>query len=274
MNAYVRLLRPSNFVIALLSIVIACALAGGTTVQWEAIAAASLSGALIGAGGMVINDLFDVAIDRINKPDRPLASGSIPTMHAKMMYLLLTASGLMLTIVLPFDARMIAVLAVALIYLYSAVLKGTVLAGNIAVGAMTGLTFIYGGAAVGGVTRALLPALFALLMNVGREVIKDMEDVEGDRQNGAVTLPVKFGMRSGASAATTVLVLLIIASVYPFAASIYSWKYFLLVAMGVITVIVYIIYSLWTDQSVTNLHRLSTLLKYDMFMGLAAIYIG
>ncbi|HLP16933.1 MAG TPA: UbiA family prenyltransferase, partial [Bacteroidota bacterium] len=126
----------------------------------------------------------------------------------------------------------------------------------------------------GGIDRALLPALFALLMNLGREIIKDMEDVEGDRRNGAMTLPVKFGMRAGAAAATAALVLLIGASVVPFAVSMYTWRYFLIVAAGMISVISYIVYSLWTDQSVANLHRLSTLLKYDMFVGLAAIYIG
>ncbi|MGE5313259.1 MAG: geranylgeranylglycerol-phosphate geranylgeranyltransferase [Acidobacteriota bacterium] len=274
MNPYLRLIRPSNFVITLCSIALACVLAGGTAAQWMLIAAASLSGALIGAGGMVINDLFDIAIDRINKPDRPLASGVISPGAARMAYRALTASGLLLTLTLPVGAQLIAVIASVIIYVYSAVLKRTVLAGNIAVGLMTGLTFIYGGAAVGSVERGLLPAVFALLMNAGREIIKDMEDVEGDRKEGALTLPVKFGMKAGASAATAVLLLLVAASMAPVVLSIYTWKYLILVAAGMISVIGYCLYSLWTDQSTANLHRLSTILKYDMIVGLAAIYLG
>ncbi|HLP17364.1 MAG TPA: geranylgeranylglycerol-phosphate geranylgeranyltransferase, partial [Bacteroidota bacterium] len=182
MNAIIRLIRPSNFIIASLSIAVACVLAGGTTSQWLLIAAAACSGALIGAAGMVINDIFDVEIDRINKPERPLPRGEVTIARAKLLYLMLNGAGVLLTALLPAEAQAIAIGAILLIYLYSAVLKRTVLAGNLAVGVMTGLTFIYGGAAVGGIDRALLPALFALLMNLGREIIKDMEDVEGDRR--------------------------------------------------------------------------------------------
>jgi geranylgeranylglycerol-phosphate geranylgeranyltransferase len=127
---------------------------------------------------------------------------------------------------------------------------------------------------VGNIDKALLPALFAFLMNVGREIIKDMEDVEGDRQNGAVTLPVKYGLNAAAGVTTVFLAALIIAAFYPFAADIYSMKYLLIVGVGVIGAMGYVIGSLWNDRSVGNLHRLSTIVKYDMIIGLIAIYIG
>jgi geranylgeranylglycerol-phosphate geranylgeranyltransferase len=274
MTPYIKLIRPSNCIITLLSIVVASILTGGTGVQWVAIAAAAFSGAFISAGGMVINDILDVEIDKVNKPDRPLAAGTVTMDHAKLLYIVLNAVGLAFDFVLPPSAQYIALLAVLFIYFYSAVLKRTVLFGNLAVGCMTGLAFIYGGASVGGLDRALLPALFAFLINVGREIIKDMEDVEGDRRNGAMTLPVKYGLTAGAAVATFFLVFLIAAAIYPYAAGLYTWKYFLLVAAGMITVLAYVIYSLWTDTSVSNLHRLSTIIKYDMIVGLAAIFFG
>ncbi len=274
MKPYIQLLRPSNFVIALLSIGVASLLSGGTSAQWAAIAAAALSGAFIGAAGMVINDVLDVEIDKVNKPDRPLANGAVPLDHAKLLYMVLNAVGLAFGFLLPPAAQYIALFAVLFIYFYSAVLKRTVLLGNLAVGCMTGLAFAYGGASVGSMDRALLPALFAFLLNVGREIIKDMEDVEGDRRNGANTLPVKYGLTAAAAASTLFLVLLIAAALYPFAAGVYSWKYFFLVAAGMITVLSYVIYSLWRDTSVANLHRLSTFIKYDMIVGLVAISLG
>jgi geranylgeranylglycerol-phosphate geranylgeranyltransferase len=274
MNPYILLLRPSNFIIALLSIAVASLLAGGTSAQWAVIAAASTSGALIGAAGMVINDILDIDIDRVNKPDRPLVTGAVPLDQAKLIYMIINAAGLAFGFMLPPHAQYIALFAVLFLYFYSAVLKRTVLFGNLAVGVMTGLAFIYGGACVGNIDGALLPALFAFLMNVGREIIKDMEDVEGDRQNGAVTLPVKYGMTAGAATATVFLVALIAAAFYPFAAEIYSLKYLVIVGCGVIGTIGYVIGSLWSDQSVENLHRLCTIIKYDMIVGLIAIYIG
>jgi geranylgeranylglycerol-phosphate geranylgeranyltransferase len=274
MKAYIQLLRPSNFIIAFLSIAVASLLAGGTGAQWTAIAAASASGALIGAAGMVINDILDVDIDRINKPNRPLVTGAVPMDQAKLLYMVLNAVGLAFDFLLPPHAQYIALFAVLFIYFYSAVLKRTVLAGNLAVGGMTGLAFIYGGAAVGSIDGALLPALFAFLMNAGREIIKDMEDVDGDRQNGAVTLPVKYGMTAGAAAATVFLTALIAAAVYPFAVHIYSMKYLVVVGCGVIGPMGYVIGSLWMNKAVENLHRLCTIIKYDMIVGLIAISIG
>ncbi len=274
MKPYIQLLRPSNFVITFFSIGVASLLSGGTGAQWAAIAGAACSGAFIGAGGMVVNDVLDIDIDKVNKPDRPLANGSVPLEHAKLLYMILNAVGLAFGFLLPPAAQYIALFAVLFIYFYSAVLKRTVLLGNLAVGFMTGLAFLYGGATVGNMDRALLPALFAMLLNVGREIIKDMEDVEGDRRNGAMTLPVKYGLTAGAAAATLFLVSLIGAAVYPFALGMYTWKYFLFVGFGMITVLTYVIYSLWRDASVANLHRLSTIIKYDMIVGLIAIYLG
>ena len=274
MTPYLRLLRPSNCIIVFLSICVAALLSGGTVAQWIVIAAASCSGALIGAAGMVINDILDIEIDKVNKPERPLANGSVSVDRATLLYMILNAVGLAFGFLLPPTAQYIAIFAVLFLYAYSAVLKRTVLMGNLAVGGMTGLAFLYGGAVVGGMERALLPAVFAFLLNCGREIIKDMEDVEGDRRHGAITLPVKFGMNAGRAAATLFLAALIAAAVYPFAAGLYTWKYFLLVAAFMITVLLYVLYSLWTDDSVPNLHRLSTIIKYDMLVGLLAIYLG
>ena len=67
------------------------------------------------------------------------------------------------------------------------------LLGNFSVASLTGLTFIYGGISVSNISVAVIPALFALLINFVREIVKDMEDVNGDIQNGIETFPYKFG---------------------------------------------------------------------------------
>ncbi len=90
---------------------------------------------------------------------------------------------------------LIVIFAVVLLYYYSARLKRTIIAGNVVVGFMTGMAFIYGGTTVGHVERALIPAIFAFLINFARELVKDVEDIEGDKKEQAVTLPVKYGIR-------------------------------------------------------------------------------
>lgn len=274
MKHYLTLVRPVNFFITAASIYVSCLLAGGTHLQFIAMISASLGGALIGAGGMVINDYFDIEIDKINKPDRPLASGAIARFDALMFYAAVTGSGLIMSAYSTKTAFIIAFVAVPAIFLYSQRFKATPLIGNVMVGTLTGLAFIFGGAAVGNIRLAIVPAVFALLINVGREIIKDMEDVEGDARLNAVTYPIRYGMKKAAQLATAFLVAVIASTIIPYAIGLYGVYYFILVNAGVNTVILYVLYSLWHDQSRANLNRLSTILKWDMLVGLAAIYIG
>lgn len=274
MKPYLTIIRPLNFCITALSIYVSCLLAGGTHDQVIAMLFASIAGALIGAGGMVINDIFDIEIDKINKPHRPLPSGAISTFDALMFYAALTGAGVMMSAYTTMATFIIAFVAVPAIFLYSYKFKSTPFYGNLLVGTLTGLAFIFGGAAVGNIRRSIVPALFALLINTGREIIKDMEDVDGDRKNSISTYPIQFGMKKSAVLAGAFLAAIPVATIIPYIAGIYGLTYFVVVNAGVNVVIVYILLSLWKDQSNKNLSRISTLLKWDMLVGLCAIYLG
>lgn len=274
MKPYLTLIRPSNFLITAASIFVSCILAGGTQAQLLPMLFASFGGALIGGGGMVINDIFDVEIDKINKPNRPLPSGAVTKFDASLFYAGLSVAGLMMSYYASWLAFLIALFAVPTIFFYSFWFKATPLFGNILVGTLTGLAFIYGGAAVGNIKLAMMPAIFALLINIGREVIKDMEDVEGDSKNGIATFPIKYGMRKAGMIATIFLIAVIVSTYVPFYTGLYGIKFFIAVNLGVNAVVAFVIYSLWKDQSSSNLSRLSNVLKYDMVIGLVAIYLG
>ena len=60
---------------------------------------------------------------------------------------------------------------------------------------LTGLAFIYGGFAVGNPVAAIVPAVFAFLINLIREIVKDIQDIEGDTKAGVITFPIKFGFK-------------------------------------------------------------------------------
>jgi len=271
---YIELLRPSNFVITVMSVFVSCLLAGGDAGHTPAMILASLAAGLIGGGGMVINDIFDVGIDRINKPERPLPRGAVTLRSAAVFYALLTSVGLLLNLFLHSVAQVIAAGAVVLIFFYSYRLKSTPLFGNVTVGLLTGLAFIYGGAAVGNIDRAIIPAIFALLINIGRELIKDMEDVEGDALHHASTFPVKFGMRPALVVATLFLLAVVGSTIVPFADHQYGVLYFVIVFVGVDCVVAFVLLSMWKNSSPKNLNKLSVILKYDMLIGLIAIYLS
>jgi 4-hydroxybenzoate polyprenyltransferase len=101
-----------------------------------------------------------------------------------------------------------------------------------------------------------------------------MEDVEGDARHNASTFPIRYGMKPAAIVATIFLLAVVGSTFVPFANRQYGIPYLIIVFFGVDLVLALVIASLWKDSTPRNLSRLSTILKYDMLIGLVAIYAG
>lgn len=273
MKGLFQLTRPANLLIAFLSIFIGGFVTG--TIQPAAkLILACFSGMLIAGGANSINDFFDVEIDRINKPNRPLPAGRITRKQTYVFSLLLFALGTGLGAFIHFLGFIIAFGSSGLLYMYSWRLKRTVVLGNLTVAFITGLAFVYGGLAVGRVGLAAVVGVFAFFFNWGREIIKDVEDVEGDRALGVKTLPIVYGVRVALVWATAVLVFLMGLTLIPYFVHFFSITYLIVVAIGVDLFLLYVIISIWRNAEPNHLRRLSFLMKLDMLMGLLAVYLG
>jgi geranylgeranylglycerol-phosphate geranylgeranyltransferase len=112
------------------------------------------------------------------------------------------------------------------------------------------------------------------LFHLGREIMKDIEDLKGESSRGASTLPIRVGVAGSLVFCSLVFLLLIILTGLPYVLQVFSHLYLLIVIPGVDLILIYVIWSMWRDPTPSNLHRLSTLLKADMLLGLAAIYLG
>ena len=209
----VRLIRPLNVVMFFAGVALGGLLAAGPSAfvgdEGVALALAVLSAACIGAGANAINDVFDLGIDRVNRPNRPLPSGTVTVGVARSVWVVSSALGIGLSAFLSAVHLGIALFSVVLLYGYSAWLKKTPLAGNLAVALVLGLALLYGGLAVAPVGSVLLlGAAFAAGTTLAREVAKDIEDAVGDATEGARTLPlvagpkVAVGLAVGVTAAT------------------------------------------------------------------------
>jgi geranylgeranylglycerol-phosphate geranylgeranyltransferase len=271
--AYIQLSRPVNVFITLVSIPVACWIAGGTVSMWLFILLAGTTGGLVAAGANAINDVFDVDIDRINRPERPLPRGALTQQNARRMWLIVSLAAIGINLFFNSSALFIVVLVIVLLYTYSARLKRTVLIGNILIGSMTGMAFIYGGAVVGRVELAVIPAIFAFLVNLAREVLKDIEDMEGDRAENAVTLPIKYGVRTALVLATATLLLLISVTVGVAIHALYH-PAFLYIVMIADCLMCASIMVMWFDHSPGAMRKASTLLKVSMVFGLLSIIVG
>ena len=153
---------------------------------------------LITAAGNVINDYFDVEIDRVNRPDRPIPSGQVSLPAARAYAATLFLAGILVCLFTNELCIAIAVFNSLLLIAYAARLKRTPLLGNIAVSYLAASMFLFGGAFGGlpGLFHVIPFAVMTFFAMLARELVKDAEDVEGDRASGAVTIPIRYGIRA------------------------------------------------------------------------------
>ncbi len=272
-RAFFILTRPLNVLIGGLSILVGSFIAGSLSPLTNVLLAI-ISGSLIAAAANSINDFYDVNIDRINKPYRPLAAGLLTRSEAFIFSMMLFFTGALLGSFINARAGVIALFACFLLYFYSARLKRTVLWGNLTVSLMTAFAFIYGAVAVDLLDKAMIPAGFAFLFHFGREIIKDVEDHKGDSADNARTLPTIYGKKMSFILTTIIYCILIVVTLLPYLFHVFGKIYLIVVVFGVDLFVIYVLISMWKNPAPSNLGRLSTLLKIDMLVGLIAIYVG
>jgi len=268
-----QLLRPVNVLIGALSIGIG-AWVTGTLSPAKNVLLACLSGGFITGAANAINDYFDIEIDLINKPERPLPARRVSPSGAFSWSISLFLLGIGLSFFINTPAIIISGTASLLLFLYSWRFKRLPLIGNITVSFITGLAFLYGGVAVGRIQASLIPATFAFLFHFGREILKDIEDISGDRAENARTFPICCGVRAAKIVITAVFILLILATLFPYFKNIYNGLYFAIVLPGVDAYLLYVIWAFWKSVEPTHLHKLNTGLKADMLVGLLSILVG
>ena len=272
LSAFFRLPRPLNGLITALSVGIG-ALTADQTPAWPALLLAALSAALINGAGNAFNDLMDIDIDRINRPRRPLPSGRLSPSAARIQSLLFALAGCALAFWLSPWHGLIALAAAALLVVYSISLKNSLLWGNVLVAFIGAIAFPYGALAAGDIGHSWIPALFAFLFHLGREIVKDIEDVAGDRIRGERTLPLCWGRPQAGVLAALVYLLLVGFTWMPFFAGIYGALY-ALALLPVHALVGYVLWQLYRQRAVLADDRLGRLLKVGMFLGLVAIVVG
>jgi len=145
------------------------------------------------AYGYVSNDYTDLAEDRINKPDRPLPSGTVTITTARSFAFLLAIAAIGWSLTLGLVATIVASVVLGLLTLYNYRLKGIPGGGNLVIALLAGCTLWVGSVAVHGLNveaiQPLLPVSLILgLFVLTREVLKTIEDIEGDQRSGRRTV--------------------------------------------------------------------------------------
>lgn len=271
---YIKVVRPLNCLITALVVFVGGVISSESNSYDSVLILASFTAAIVAASGNVINDYFDIEIDKISHPDRPLAAGKITPSNAIKFYSILVLVALAISFFLNRELFIITIIALIILFLYSLYLKKIPLVGNITVALLTALAFFFGGIAVNNAEATIVPAVFAFMINLIRELVKDVEDIEGDKSNNVITFPISFGMSVTKYLIAFLIFVLIGFTFYPFVNQSYKIEYFVLVMLVVNPLLIFVLKKLFVSRDKENYHQISSILKLNMIFGLIAIYLG
>ena len=256
-----------------------------------------LASLCIAAAGYIINDYFDLNIDRINKPEKLVVEKIIKRRWAILWHLVLSGIGILLSFYVGWknDYNLLLgfgnILCVALLWVYSTTFKKKLLSGNIISSLLTGrvvlvlyvaemdrffytvnnpnlsgaiskifkLSFLYGG--------------FAFIISLIREVIKDIEDMPGDAKYGGRTMPIVWGVNVSKTFIATWLIVLIGALVILLIYVLPNrwWESIAYVGTFILLPLLYIFLKLFKAQRKEQFHRLSNWVKFVMLTGILSM---
>jgi 4-hydroxybenzoate polyprenyltransferase len=256
----------------------------------------SLSCVLIAGAGYIINDYFDLNIDRVNKPEKLVVEKIIKRRWAIIWHWILSGIGVLIGFYISWKIRNIFVgtshvLTVVMLWFYSTTFKRKLLIGNIIISLLTAwvilvlylcefkvhtfvhpvfhqvLSRIY--------KLAVLYAGFAFIISFVREVVKDIEDMQGDAAYNCRTMPIVWGVNVSKVFVTTWLIVLIL-SIAILQFYILQYKWWWVIAYSVLFIIiplVLILRDLYRANIPSDYHRLSTLIKGVMLTGILSLLL-
>ncbi len=266
-------MRPMNAIVAGLAAVIGYFIA--TSAIIPAIVLLVVIVFLVTAGGNVINDYYDSEIDAINRPGRPIPSGEVKKETAFHMAAALFIAGVFISFFTNPLCAGIAIFNSAVLVLYASHLKKTFMLGNIAVSYLSASIFLFGGALSGtdGLLRLVPLALITFLAMMSRELLKDAEDVEGDKASDAVTFPIRYGIRNTMRVSLLFAIGAIFASIIP----VHLWGPWYLSGIALVDLLI-LCAALRPLKCITpeclRMTGATSLLKYGMFASLLVFTIS
>jgi 4-hydroxybenzoate polyprenyltransferase len=257
-----------------------------------------LASVLIAAAGYIINDYFDINIDRVNKPDKMVVEKLIKRRWAIIWHIVLTMAGLTLSLYVGLKTSLIIFFANAgcalLLWVYSTTFKKKLLSGNVIISVLTAWTIIVLYFAVNTVYLnpfrqhpdiitamnqvfkfAALYAGFAFIISLVREVVKDIEDIEGDARYGCKTMPIVWGIPASKVFVGVWMVVLAgsVAIIIIYMLQKGWWLYALYSLVLIIIPLILILKTFYKAQNSQSYHQISSRLKWVMLAGILSMLL-
>ncbi|MHA1121589.1 MAG: geranylgeranylglycerol-phosphate geranylgeranyltransferase [Candidatus Heimdallarchaeota archaeon] len=289
-NPWIRIMRPFNCFLLTM-----CAIVGIMVSNPEEFYSVSdllghlptlvmifIGGWALSASAMVLNDYFDIEVDKINDPKRPIPSGEITPKQALTFGIILIAVGILMGIGIDlfenirhgsqFGVSIVtAVICAIMAAAYTKYMKRFSIVGNMAVSIGVWMGFLYGDLVFDFMPEVLPQCMgaAAFFLNFGREVSKGIMDIEGDRENKVTTVATALGSKWTAIIASAIIFLAIPVSIIPIFVAGASWVY--LFSINVIQALVLAV-SIWLliDHKPATIKKIKYVVLVTMLLALIA----
>ncbi|MGC8609025.1 MAG: UbiA family prenyltransferase [Thermoplasmata archaeon] len=262
------IVRPINGIMGFLSTYISAFIAIGYAMRFHllAVTLAAISVFLVTSGGNIINDIVDIDTDRLNHPDRPLVTGKMTVKTARILASLFFIVPVIISFFISYVAMIVVIAAILLLIVYEVSLKRRGLSGNFVISLLIGAIFVFGGVAVNSYYRMIFLFILAFFSNMSREIIKDVQDVGGDKDR--LTFPKVHGVKNSLRLSNVFIAILVICSFIPYFLKILSLYYFIIVIAADA------IFILSGVLSARNAGRGQQVSKYAMIIGMVSFLAG
>ncbi|MAF89390.1 MAG: hypothetical protein CL963_02685 [Euryarchaeota archaeon] len=271
LDSVLKMTRPSAIITYIILIFVAF-LSTGDLPSTGILSATLIAVLSAAAGGFLLNDYYDLYIDKINRPDRPLPAGKITPAAVWVFSLFFYAVSIWAASSLPLVTFIFISGNLFLLFLYATTLKKVGFIGNIAVAYLTASVFILTTSVVGDIAAGAVPAALIFLYMGALEVLKDMEDVKGDFKFGVRTLPLTH-KDLGKYVALAFMALTIALSPIPYYLEIFSINYLILILI-VDVLLALLMRSLWRDSSLSSVIFYVRRIKASIVLSMAAFILG
>ncbi|MCG9792652.1 geranylgeranylglycerol-phosphate geranylgeranyltransferase [Flavobacterium algicola] len=254
-----------------------------------------LSTVLIAAAGYVINNIMDQETDRINKPQNLIVGKSISEQTAYYIYVVLNCTGVgigfyLANVIGKPNFAALFILIAATLYMYATSLKQMAVIGNFVVALLLAISVIVVGifdlypivtqenkSVMGSLFSIFLDyAFYAFMINFLREIVKDLEDIEGDYKQGMKTLPIIFGLKRTKNLVLALSILPIVFIIIYIKTYLFPFRLYFAIFYSMIFILAPLflfVAKLATAKTQKEFHYLSTLLKQILFLGILSIVI-
>ena len=228
------------------------------------------------AAGNILNDLIDIESDKINKPNRPLINNSINTYLLIIIIIILFFIGAWFAMNIDVYAMRIALFfALPGIISYELIFKRIPLIGNILISSLVGIVFVFTELALShSASITWKVTLLAFSLNLIREIIKDIEDIQGDLQLNYRSLPIVAGLPTTILVVRFISIAFIVISMLPIFTLYYSWYYIPLIIFLIHTPLLYITIGLRDDITPKECAKYSKVLKLMIINGIVIILLS